>query len=104
MFQNHFYGTSHSCLILLTVFHLLSSLQNGLGTHDLGQFYHKPLKDPSGSTILVTVNWINDPKVMTFGSGKWIPISKLKRRQSASMPELSEAQDCLVTSFNVSII
>ena len=81
---------------------LLSMLQSGLGTHDLGQFYYKPLKEPSGSTILVTVNNVTDPKAVTFGSAKWIPVSKLQRRQSASLLELSEAQDCLVTSFSVS--
>ena len=87
----------YKLLFLICCFYL----QTALGTHDLGQFYYKPLKDPSGSTILVSVNFVMDPKVMTFG--KWIPISKLQRRQSASMPELSEAQDCLVTSFHVSI-
>ena len=82
--------------------HLQTLLQTALGTHDLGQFYYKPLREASGSTILVTVNNISDPKIVTFGSGKWIPITKLQRRQSASLVEISEAQDCLVTSFNVS--
>ena len=77
--------------------------QHALGTHDLGKFYHKPIRDSNGSIVLSTVNFIQDPKVVTFGSGKWIPLSRLHRRQSAPIGELFDMQDCLVSSISVSL-
>ncbi|XP_052780793.1 ankyrin repeat and fibronectin type-III domain-containing protein 1-like isoform X3 [Mya arenaria] len=78
----------------------VATLQNALGTHDLGQFYFKPLRDSSGSIVLATVNFINDPKLVSLTSSKWIPLSRLQRRQSQSMGELMEEQDTVTSSIN----
>lgn len=78
--------------------------QAALGTHDLGKFYYKPLRDPNGSIILATINFLRDPKVVSFNSGKWVPLSRLQRRQSQNMiGDISEEQDCIVSSINVRI-
>ncbi|KAL4240314.1 Ankyrin-repeat and fibronectin type III domain-containing 1 [Mactra antiquata] len=76
----------------------VSVLQTALGTQDLGQFYYKPLRDPNGSVVLATVNFIRDPKVVSFNSGKWIPVSRLQRRQS-TYGDVLEEQDCIVSSL-----
>ncbi|XP_060592854.1 ankyrin repeat and fibronectin type-III domain-containing protein 1-like isoform X3 [Ruditapes philippinarum] len=78
----------------------VSVLQTALGTHDLGKFYFKPLRDPNGSIVLATVNFIRDPKVVSFNSGKWVPLSRLQRRQSQNLSDFSEEQECIVSSVN----
>ncbi|XP_052266694.1 ankyrin repeat and fibronectin type-III domain-containing protein 1-like isoform X3 [Dreissena polymorpha] len=78
----------------------VSVLQNALGTHDLGKFYYKPLKDSSGSIVLATVNFLKDPKVVSLTSGKWVPFSRLQRRQSQSIGDFVEDQDTILSSIN----
>lgn len=77
--------------------------QNALGTHDLGKFYYKPLRDSSGSILLATVNFVSDPKLISLNSGKWVGLSRLQRRQSQTMGEAQDDQECVVSSINVSL-
>ncbi|KAL5018407.1 hypothetical protein ScPMuIL_004129 [Solemya velum] len=87
-------GTTHFRSKLLQAATLL---QNALGMQDLGQFYYKPLRDYSGSMIFMSVNYIRDPKLVGLGSAKWVTVSKLQRRRSATTTENSlETPDFLV--------
>ena len=92
--------TVRTCNLPLTQLYY-STFQTALGTHDLGKFYYKPLRDPNGSIVLATVNFIRDPKVVSFNSGKWVPLSRLQRRQSQNFSEFPDEQDCIVSSVNV---
>ncbi len=56
---------------------------------DLGQFFHKPVRDSSGSIILITVNHIRDPKVVNTTHVRWTSLSKLQKRMYSSCENLS---------------
>ncbi|XP_067670804.1 ankyrin repeat and fibronectin type-III domain-containing protein 1-like isoform X2 [Haliotis asinina] len=75
-----------------------STLQSSLGIHDLGQFYHKPLKDPNGSIVLVTMNHVRETKFVALGSGKWVSLGKLTRRQSLAGMDINDANSLLLSS------
>ncbi|CAI9739730.1 ankyrin repeat and fibronectin type-III domain-containing protein 1 isoform X1 [Octopus vulgaris] len=73
-------------------------LQSALGISDLGQFYHQPLKDNNGSTVLVCIKEIKDPKFLALGSGKWVSLAKLHRRMTVIDQDSSEAHELLLNS------
>ncbi|XP_041363678.1 ankyrin repeat and fibronectin type-III domain-containing protein 1-like [Gigantopelta aegis] len=81
-----------------------SLLQNSLGIHDLGQFYHKPLKDSNGSIVLVTVNHVHDTKFIALGSSKWVSIGKLARRLSLAGTDTGVASTMLIQSIPEMIV
>ncbi|KAK3092698.1 hypothetical protein FSP39_006121 [Pinctada imbricata] len=69
--------------------HAVSILQELLGMHDLGQLYHKPIRDGSNCIVLTTVCNVKDPKSVVY-SGKWVGLSKFRSRSSTSSPEHAE--------------
>lgn len=73
-------------------------LQSALGLNDLGQLYHKPLRDTNGSIVLVCIKEITDPKFLALGSGKWVSQAKLQRRIPVTDQEHSEAHDLLLNT------
>ncbi|RUS88955.1 hypothetical protein EGW08_003291, partial [Elysia chlorotica] len=86
-------GSTFRCKLLQAVI----SLQNGLGIQDLGQFFHRPVRDNSSSIIFTVVNQVNDPKVVTLSSGKWVTFGKLARRQSLSTIDAADAHNLLIS-------
>ncbi|GFN78198.1 ankyrin repeat and fibronectin type-iii domain-containing protein 1, partial [Plakobranchus ocellatus] len=74
------------------------SLQNGLGIQDLGQFFHRPVRDNNSSIIFTVVNQVRDPKMVTLSSGKWVTFGKLARRQSLSTIDAADAHNLLISS------
>ncbi|KAG1707502.1 Ankyrin repeat and fibronectin type-III domain-containing protein 1 [Nymphon striatum] len=59
-----------------------SQIQSALGIQDLGQFYHRPLKDNNGTIVMCTVRYIRDPKVLNTLAVKWVPLTKVQRKLS----------------------
>jgi len=61
--------------------HAVVHLQSFLGTHDIGQLYYQPIKDPkTGSMIIVTVRSLEDVKSVSTTHVKWMSLTKLQRR------------------------
>ncbi|XP_059176927.1 ankyrin repeat and fibronectin type-III domain-containing protein 1-like isoform X2 [Physella acuta] len=87
-------GSTFRCKLLQAII----SLQSGLGVTDLGQFFHRPVRDNSSSIIFTVVNQIRDPKLVTLGSSKWVTFGKLARRQSLSSVDSADAHSLLITS------
>ena len=74
-----------------------------MGLNDLGQLYHKPLRDSNGSIVLVCIKEIADLKFLALGSGKWVSQAKLQRRMPLTDQEHNEAHDLLLNTAAVSI-
>ncbi|BFZ17311.1 hypothetical protein BsWGS_20349 [Bradybaena similaris] len=87
-------GSTFRCKLLQAIV----SLQTGLGMQDLGQFFHRPVRDNSSSIIFTVVNQIRDPKLVTLGSSKWVTFGKLARRQSLSAVDATDAHSLLVSA------
>ncbi|CAL1541751.1 unnamed protein product [Lymnaea stagnalis] len=86
-------GSTFRCKLLQAII----SLQSGLGIQDLGQFFHRPVRDNSSSIIFTVVNHIRDPKIVTLSSCKWVTFGKLARRQSLSSVDTTDAHSLLIS-------
>ncbi|ELU07569.1 hypothetical protein CAPTEDRAFT_200192, partial [Capitella teleta] len=64
-----------------------SQLQSVLGVQDLGQLHHSPIRDSDGSVVLIAVNYIKDPKVVTSTHVKWVSLGKVQRRVSSTVEQ-----------------
>ena len=56
------------------------SLQSALGLQQLGRFFHTPVRDASGSVVLVTVTTVRDVKSVSTAHCKWIAYSKARKK------------------------
>lgn len=60
------------------------SMQSALCISDLGQFYHKPLRDAHGTTVLCCVNQVRTAKSVSLNS-RWVPLSKVARKMTSAI-------------------
>ncbi|KAI8793848.1 ankyrin repeat and fibronectin type-III domain-containing protein 1 [Biomphalaria glabrata] len=86
-------GSTFRCKLLQAII----SLQNCLGITDLGQIFHRPLRDQNNSIIFTVINNVRDPKLITFSSSKWVTFGKLARRQSLSSADSTDAHTLLLS-------
>ncbi|XP_050346159.1 uncharacterized protein LOC126770698 isoform X3 [Nymphalis io] len=75
--EKHTSSSIHFRLKLLTA---AAQMQSALCIQDLGQLYHKPLRDAHGTVVLSCVNMVKSPKSVSALNSKWAPVSKLRRR------------------------
>ncbi|XP_014667903.1 PREDICTED: ankyrin repeat and fibronectin type-III domain-containing protein 1-like [Priapulus caudatus] len=73
-------------------------LQTAVGLQDLGQLYYQPIKDNSGTVVLVTVNSVSDMKNINSSNVKWMSVHKLLRRLQPNTDQ-SSAHDILFMSL-----
>ena len=90
-------------LPLKTARRLISLTQSALGLQDLGQLHYQPLKDSQGTLVISsTCHLANIKAIPSSLNFKWLPLSKLQQRRSATNEE-STASDLLLASLQVSI-
>ncbi|CAH2106139.1 unnamed protein product [Euphydryas editha] len=75
--EKHTSSSIHFRLKLLTA---AAQMQSALCIQDLGQLYHKPLRDAHGTVVLSCVNMVKSPKSVSALNSRWAPVSKLRRR------------------------
>ncbi|XP_047529691.1 uncharacterized protein LOC125065879 [Vanessa atalanta] len=75
--EKHTSSSIHFRLKLLTA---AAQMQSALCIQDLGQLYHKPLRDAHGTVVLSCVNMVKSPKSISALNSRWAPVSKLRRR------------------------
>lgn len=95
-------SNSSSVLFRSKLLNVVAQLQSALGVQDLGQFFYKPVRDNNGSIILVTVNYIRDPKVVNTTHVRWMPFSKIQKRIGGS-PEDMTTPELLFSMVSVSL-
>ncbi|TDG97668.1 hypothetical protein EPR50_G00210180, partial [Perca flavescens] len=75
-----------------------STMQNLLGTHNLGRVHYEPIKDRHGNLLLVTIRDLDSQH--SLFSGKWMLVTKLQsQRKSLSTPEEPYALDILIITI-----
>ncbi|XP_072376301.1 ankyrin repeat and fibronectin type-III domain-containing protein 1 isoform X1 [Diabrotica undecimpunctata] len=55
-------------------------MQSLLCLQDLGQIYHKPLKDSRGTMVLSVVNYVKSPRNVSLLNSRWLPMSKVFKK------------------------
>ncbi|XP_058794771.1 LOW QUALITY PROTEIN: ankyrin repeat and fibronectin type-III domain-containing protein 1 [Phymastichus coffea] len=73
-----------------------SQMQAALCIQDLGQFYHKPIRDVQGTLVLSSVNHVRSSKLVSLLNSKWLPMSKVGKK--LSVHEESNVADILMAS------
>ncbi|XP_046661009.1 uncharacterized protein LOC124354526 [Homalodisca vitripennis] len=61
-----------------------AQMQTALSIQDLGQLYHKPLRDSEGTIVICTVNYTHSPKSISVLNSRWLPLGKLSKRAPPS--------------------
>lgn len=59
-------------------------MQSSLCLQDLGQLYHKPLRDSHGTVVLSTINYVKTPKSVSVLNSRWLPMSKVFKKNVLS--------------------
>ncbi|XP_053607451.1 ankyrin repeat and fibronectin type-III domain-containing protein 1 isoform X2 [Plodia interpunctella] len=75
--EKHTSSSIHFRLKLLTA---AAQMQSALCIQDLGQLYHKPLRDSHGTVVLSCVNGVKSAKAVSALNSRWTPVSRLRRR------------------------
>ncbi|XP_013143433.1 PREDICTED: uncharacterized protein LOC106107217 isoform X2 [Papilio polytes] len=74
--EKHTSSSVHFRLKLLTA---AAQMQSALGIQDLGQLYHRPLRDAHGTVVVSCVCGARGGKLAALNS-RWAPLAKLRRR------------------------
>ncbi|KYN00199.1 Ankyrin repeat and fibronectin type-III domain-containing protein 1 [Cyphomyrmex costatus] len=94
MEKSHSSSTNHFRIKLLQA---AAQMQAALCIQDLGQLYHKPIRDIQGTLVLSTVNYINSPKLISVLNSRWLPLSKVIKKVITH--EDSNVADILMASI-----
>lgn len=77
MEKSHSSSTNHFRIKLLQA---AAQMQAALCIQDLGQLYHKPIRDIQGTLVFSTVNYIKSPKLVSVLNSRWLPLSKVIKK------------------------
>ncbi|XP_034242737.1 ankyrin repeat and fibronectin type-III domain-containing protein 1 isoform X2 [Thrips palmi] len=59
-----------------------AQMQTALCIQDLGQLYHKPLRDSQGTLVISMINYVRSPKSVSVLNSRWLPIGKVVKKAS----------------------
>lgn len=85
--EKHTSSSIHFRLKLLTA---AAQMQSALCIQDLGQLYHKPLRDSHGTIVLSCVNSVKSAKSVSALNSRWAGVSRLRRRVLSEDNTISE--------------
>ncbi|KYM92302.1 Ankyrin repeat and fibronectin type-III domain-containing protein 1 [Atta colombica] len=94
MEKSHSSSTNHFRLKLLQA---AAQMQAALCIQDLGQLYHKPIRDIQGTLVFSTINYIKSPKLISVLNSRWLPLSKVIKKVITH--EDSNVTDILMASI-----
>ncbi|CAG4937103.1 unnamed protein product [Parnassius apollo] len=75
--EKHTSSSIHFRLKLLTA---AAQMQSALCIQDLGQLYHKPLRDAHGTVVVSGVRAVRSGKCVSALNARWAPVARLRRR------------------------
>lgn len=76
-----------------------AQMQTALSVQDLGQLYHKPLRDSEGTIVISTVNYVRSPKSVSVLNSRWLPLGKLTKRTIQPTTTDANVADILMASI-----
>ncbi|XP_035729377.1 uncharacterized protein LOC118444816 isoform X5 [Vespa mandarinia] len=94
MEKSHSSSTNHFRIKLLQA---AAQMQAALCIQDLGQLYHKPIRDIQGTLVFATVNYVKSPKLVSVLNSRWLPLSKVTKK--IIIHEDSNVADILMASI-----
>ncbi|XP_029672352.1 uncharacterized protein LOC115240991 isoform X2 [Formica exsecta] len=94
MEKSHSSSTNHFRIRLLQA---AAQMQAALCIQDLGQLYHKPIRDIQGTLVFSTVNYIKSAKMVSVLNSRWLPLSKVIKKVITH--EDSNVADILMASI-----
>ncbi|KOC69350.1 Ankyrin repeat and fibronectin type-III domain-containing protein 1 [Habropoda laboriosa] len=94
MEKSHSSSTNHFRIKLLQA---AAQMQAALCIQDLGQLYHKPIRDIQGTLVFSTVNYIKSPKLISVLNSRWLPLNKVTKKVITH--EDSNVADILIASI-----
>ncbi|XP_078034268.1 ankyrin repeat and fibronectin type III domain containing protein wide awake isoform X1 [Augochlora pura] len=94
MEKSHNSSTNHFRIKLLQA---AAQMQAALCIQDLGQLYHKPIRDVQGTLVFSTVNYVKSPKLISVLNSRWLPLSKVTKKVITH--EESNVADILISSI-----
>ncbi|XP_076292483.1 ankyrin repeat and fibronectin type III domain containing protein wide awake isoform X1 [Lasioglossum baleicum] len=94
MEKSHNSSTNHFRIKLLQA---AAQMQAALCIQDLGQLYHKPIRDVQGTLVFSTVNYVKSPKLISVLNSRWLPLSKVIKKVITH--EESSVSDILISSI-----
>ncbi|XP_076381525.1 ankyrin repeat and fibronectin type III domain containing protein wide awake isoform X4 [Megalopta genalis] len=94
MEKSHNSSTNHFRIKLLQA---AAQMQAALCIQDLGQLYHKPIRDVQGTLVFSTVNYVKSPKIISVLNSRWLPLSKVTKKVITH--EESNVADILISSI-----
>ncbi|XP_033178302.1 uncharacterized protein LOC100744875 isoform X5 [Bombus impatiens] len=94
MEKSHSSSTNHFRIKLLQA---AAQMQAALCIQDIGQLYHKPIRDVQGTLVFSTVNYIKSPKLISVLNSRWLPLSKVTKK--VIIHEDSNVADILIASI-----
>ncbi|KAG7210469.1 hypothetical protein KM043_011993 [Ampulex compressa] len=94
MEKSHSSSTNHFRIKLLQA---AAQMQAALCIQDLGQLYHKPIRDIQGTLVFSTVNYVKSPKLISVLNSRWLPLSKVTKKVITH--EDSNVSDILIASI-----
>ncbi|XP_076233710.1 ankyrin repeat and fibronectin type III domain containing protein wide awake isoform X2 [Calliopsis andreniformis] len=94
MEKSHSSSTNHFRIKLLQA---AAQMQAALCIQDLGQLYHKPIRDIQGTLVFSTVNYVKSPKLISVLNSRWLPLSKVTKK--VIIHEDSNVADILIASI-----
>ncbi|GLH14036.1 Ankyrin repeat and fibronectin type-III domain-containing protein 1 [Gryllus bimaculatus] len=57
-----------------------AQMQTALCMQDLGQLFHRPIKNSQGTLVISTVNYVLSPKCVSVLNSRWLPLSKVEKK------------------------
>ncbi|KAK3930258.1 Ankyrin repeat and fibronectin type-III domain-containing protein 1 [Frankliniella fusca] len=79
-----------------------AQMQTALCIQDLGQLYHKPLRDSQGTLVISMVNYVRSPKSVSVLNSRWLAIGKVVKK--ASNHDDPNVGEILMTSIQEQIM
>ncbi|XP_052128635.1 uncharacterized protein LOC113212360 isoform X2 [Frankliniella occidentalis] len=73
---------SSSIHFLIKLLQAAAQMQTALCIQDLGQLYHRPLRDSQGTLVISMVNYVRSPKSVSVLNSRWLPIGKVVKKAS----------------------
>ncbi|CAL4068026.1 unnamed protein product, partial [Meganyctiphanes norvegica] len=77
-------GSASNVPFRIKLLQAAANMQSALGIQDLGQFYHKPIKDSNGTLVFCTVRHVKTTKTISAMNVRWVTLPKLREKKFSS--------------------
>ncbi|XP_026680370.1 uncharacterized protein LOC103510544, partial [Diaphorina citri] len=73
-------------------------MQTALSIENLGQLYHRPIKDSEGTIVIPLINYVKNVKSISVLNSRWLPLTKLTKRTNLCNLNENNVSEMLMAS------